>query len=477
MNKYDFVAIDCEKANNEATSLCSIGIACFKNGKVVKQKEYIVKPVPCYFYKGVQKTGKDTYHGIRLDLYRNACSFKELWPRINKYIEGEIIVGHNVNSDFLSIKAALGHYGIEWEVPSANEFLCTNIASVYIYPECESHKLGMLCHYLNIPIKAHHALSDAKACGRLLLEMMIDTDSRNVEELIKTCNKYNEIIINKYTENNIMKYEREVLEMFNFNVMEIELIKKNQQAFCEKIIGFFESHQDSHYSLPEIQIIPCLTPIIEISKNEKYADYFDRLESCRPFHKDSILFIKESEGYLLFVGVLVDKIDLIKNIFAFLARDIIKINPENRYECIWRSFHKHLCAINLLTEYLYIAEDFEEYDVYEFIEFFYNTEVEKSKSFDYAKNYNLIYRIPDYEESYGKYLNIVRERVQMIAIYASLQKNFALFSSGLKLPNNIFSRDSNLLLDLYNIFTNANGKRQIAEIGYAIKRWYEKNVC
>lgn len=186
------------------------------------------------------------------------------------------------------------------------------------------------------------------------------------------------------------------------------------------------------------------------------------------------MFIKESEGYLLFVGVLVDKIDLIKNIFAFLARDIIKINPENRYECIWRSFHKHLCAINLLTEYLYIAEDFEEYDVYEFIEFFYNTEVEKSKSFDYAKNYNLIYRIPDYEESYGKYLNIVRERVQMIAIYASLQKNFALFSSGLKLPNNIFSRDSNLLLDLYNIFTNANGKRQIAEIGYVIKRWYEK---
>lgn len=476
MRKYDFVALDCEKANNEATSLCSIGIACFKNGKVVKQKEYIIRPVPCRFYKGIEDAGKTTYHGVKLDIYKRACSIKDLWPRIYRYIKDEIITGHNINGDYLTIKAALAHYGIKWEIPSINESLCTNIASIYTYPECESHKLDALCHYLGISIKPHHALSDAKACGYLVLKMIEDTGSGNISELIKICNRCNEIIINKYTEKNIIKYEREVLEMFNFNQKEIELIKKNQRGFCGKIIEFFKNHQNDRYLLPKIQIIPCLTPIIEIIKNEKYSDYFDRLESCRPFHKDSLLFINDQDTYLLFVGVLVDKIDLIRNIFAFLARDSIRINSENKYECIYRSFHKHLKAVNLLAEYLYIVDDFEEYEVYEFIEYFYNMEVEKSKSFDYIKDHNMIYRMHDYRESYDKYLSAVRERMQMIAVYASLQENFSLFSSGLKLPNNIFSRDTNLLVDLYHIFMNVKDVCQVREISYAIKEWYDRNV-
>jgi DNA polymerase III epsilon subunit-like protein len=476
MRKYDFIALDCEKANNEPTSLCSIGFACFKNGKIVKQKEYIVQPIPCVFYKGIEISGKETYHGIPLDMYKNACTLNFLWPKIEKLISGEILVGHGINGDFLSIQAALNHFGIEFKIPTKEESICTNIASIYTYPECESHKLAALCEYLNIDIKPHHALSDAKACGYLLLEMLNDTDCSTAEEFIDICNKYNEIIIEKYTEKNISKYEDAIMDMFNFDLNEVSSIKHRNKQIAIEIIDYYKNRQNKKYKLPNIEIITCLTPIIEISKNEKYFNYFKELDKCLPFSKDSLLFIKNEDSYIMFIGILVDKIELIRNLLVFLARDKIKINENNEYDCIYRSFYKYLEATNILTEYLYINEDFEEYDVYEFIEFFFNTEVEKSKGYEYNKKYNLMIKNPNYEESYEDYLKIIKERMKMVAIYTSLQTKFDLFSCGLKIPNNIFCRETNLLLDIYNIFEHTDKEHQLEELTRTIKNWYNKNI-
>ena len=78
----------------------------------------------------------------------------------------------------------------------------------------------------------------------------------------------NEIIINKYTENNIAKYESEIMDMFNKNVTEVESVKHRNEQLAKDIINFFAEHQEIGYKLPSIKIIPCMTPIIEISKNE-----------------------------------------------------------------------------------------------------------------------------------------------------------------------------------------------------------------
>ena len=68
--KYDFIAIDCEKASNEPTSLCSIGIACFKNGRVKDSKEYIIRPHPFEFYSGSIEDG--CYHNVPIEVYEKA---------------------------------------------------------------------------------------------------------------------------------------------------------------------------------------------------------------------------------------------------------------------------------------------------------------------------------------------------------------------------------------------------------------------
>ena len=85
-------------------------------------------------------------------------------------------------------------------------------------------------------------------------------------------------------------------------------------------------------------------------------------------------------------------------------------------------------------------------------------------------------RNTNYEESYEVYLDIIKERMEAVAIYTSLQHQFDLFSAGLKLPNNIFCRNTNLLLDIYNLFEHTDEKNQLAELEYTIKKWYNKNI-
>lgn len=474
MGKYDFIALDCEKANNEPTSLCSIGLACFKNGKVVYTKEYVVKPFPCYFYKGIETNNKTTYHGIPFDVYREAPTLNLLWPKIKKLINGEIIVGHGINGDFLSIQSALEHYGIEFEIPEQNEYICTNIASIYTYPECDSHKLAALCEYLDIQINAHHALSDAIASGLLLLEMMNDTDCETVSDFIKICAEYNNIIIEKYTEKNIEKYENQIMEMFNYNDKEVRLIKNNKKIFAQSIIDYYADNQDSSYKLPNIEIITCLSPIIEISKNENFSSFLSELDACRPFTNDSFLFIKTDSKYYFFIGILIDRKDLILNILATLARDKIKIKSGDIYANIYRSFYKYKEAMNLFIDYLYYIDEFEEYDVYEFIKYYFDKESGKTRSYQYELRYNMIFELKNVEESMEVYTELVKKSMQMLAIYDILLERFEIYADGLDLPDNIFS--GMLLPDILDIFENENVSNQIYELKFIVNKWYELNV-
>ena len=108
--KYDFIAIDCEKASNEPASLCSIGIACFKNGRVKATKEYIVRPYPFVFYAGSIVDG--AYHGVPVEVYENAPTINQIWPKLKKFLDKNIIVGHGINGDLQLIQIALEHFGV-----------------------------------------------------------------------------------------------------------------------------------------------------------------------------------------------------------------------------------------------------------------------------------------------------------------------------------------------------------------------------
>lgn len=472
--KYDFIAIDCEKASNKPASLCSIGIACFKHGKIKDTKEYIIKPYPFEFYNGA--VINDTYHGVPLSVYENAPTIDKVWLRISKYFNKGVLVGHGINGDLQAVQLALEHYGIEYTPPGQNECVCTNIASIYTYPEVESHKLKALCDYLEIPVNPHHALSDAKAAGYLLLDMLNVTDCKTALDFIDICLEYNQIITTKYTDRNIEKYENKIKELFNHNDDEIQLIFKRRNILINQVIDYFYE-KNTKFKKPSFEIINCISPIIEIYKNPNYSLYVDELSKLNPFTHDEFLYLKiDFDKYTLFFGLLSDKNDLIFDILMFLNKISIKEAKNNFYSKCYKEILKYKNTIYLLSNYMLEIEKFEEIDIYKYIEYIYVKKLEYFRSYDFEKQYSLMIEAQNTKRSIELFKKGFIEISKLIGVYLGIKEYFPEYISGIQLPL-YFNGSFNLLDEIIEIFYyNKNEKRQYDECEYNIKKWYYENV-
>jgi DNA polymerase-3 subunit epsilon len=91
----------------------------------------------------------------------------ELWPRIAPYFEGlDFLAAHNAPFDRGVLFATCGAYGV---TPPQQPFVDTvGLARKVwnIFPT----KLNLVCERLNIELRHHEALSDAKACAEILIQ-------------------------------------------------------------------------------------------------------------------------------------------------------------------------------------------------------------------------------------------------------------------------------------------------------------------
>lgn len=476
--RYDFVSIDCEKANNEMTSLCSLGIACFKDNKIVYQKEYIIRPVPNYFYAGIEQKSKKTYHSIPLKSYQTAPTFDVFWNEIREQMEGEVIIGHGITGDFSLIQSTLNHYGIKYDDEIFNNFICTNIASIYTYPECDSHKLAYLCEYLNIKINPHHALSDAIAAGKLLIDMMNETDCKFVSEFKDICTEYNNIVLNnKYSDVNMGKYENIIVDSFNHDEKEIYLIQNNRKILVEKLMEYFYQYKkqsDDNYKLPNIEFRFCISPMIEISKNEVHERYMQKLQELKPFTNDSFLFIKnKNHDYIVYIGLIIDRTELIISLFNLLSRDIIKTNEDNEYSCAIRSYKKRYEGLKVFIKYLNEVDGIDRYDIYEFIEYFYMLEYETIRTQNFINRYNSLKANIGYEECFKDFFNLLRDRLKMVCLYDILKEEFTEYAFGLELPR-VFAEKSALLYEIYYLLSSS--EYCASKLEDIITMWFNNNI-
>ena len=86
----DFAAIDFETANNQRSSVCSVGIVIVRDGEITDTFYSLINPEPNYYnYWCSQEQGltrKDT---------DNAPVFPEVRRQIEPLIEGLPLVAHN----------------------------------------------------------------------------------------------------------------------------------------------------------------------------------------------------------------------------------------------------------------------------------------------------------------------------------------------------------------------------------------------
>ena len=162
----DFVAIDVETANFEASSICAIGAVKVRDGIVTDSFYSLVKPEPDYYsYKCT------AVHGLTQADTEDAPCFDSVWLRLAAWAEGLPFVAHNATFDRGCISAACKVYRID----PPEHFYCTLKAARAKLPKgmLQSKSLDSLCDFFGITLRCHHnALADAEACAKLAIILL-----------------------------------------------------------------------------------------------------------------------------------------------------------------------------------------------------------------------------------------------------------------------------------------------------------------
>jgi DNA polymerase-3 subunit epsilon len=161
-NEFDsFTAVDVETPNRYSRSICSIGIVRVEGTGDPVRLHYLVNP--CDDFDGLNIS----IHGIRPEDVACEPGLDRIWPLIEPYFTGNLIVAHNALFDLPVIRKALLREGIH---AGGWRSLCTLEKSRRHIPKAAfgSHRLNDLCAGLGIPLEHHHnALDDALACANL----------------------------------------------------------------------------------------------------------------------------------------------------------------------------------------------------------------------------------------------------------------------------------------------------------------------
>lgn len=158
-----FAAIDFETANNEPTSVCSVGIVIVKDCQIVDTFYSLIKPEPDYYNFWCTQV-----HGLTDADTRTASVFPEVWAKVAPLIEGLPLIAHNKAFDETCLKAVFRCYQMDY--PDYT-FHCTLQKSRRVWP-CGKHTLDIIADRCGYNLSNHHhALADAEACAAIAIKL------------------------------------------------------------------------------------------------------------------------------------------------------------------------------------------------------------------------------------------------------------------------------------------------------------------
>lgn len=164
----DFAAIDFETANNEPTSVCSVGIVIVRDGQMVDSFYSLIKPEPEYYNFWCSQV-----HGLTASDTEDAPVFPEVWAQIAPRLEGLPLIAHNKAFDENCLKSVFRCYQMDYP---DYKFYCTLLKSRRVWP-AGRHNLDIIAercgYYLS---NHHHALADAEACAAIAIKIFINEE-------------------------------------------------------------------------------------------------------------------------------------------------------------------------------------------------------------------------------------------------------------------------------------------------------------
>ena len=142
----NFAAIDFETANEQRTSVCSVGIVIVREGEIVDTYYSLIRPEPEYYTYWNTRV-----HGLTLADTAKAPIFPTVWQEIAPLIEGLPLIAHNKGFDESCTLSTARR-----RIKGLPNYQLHTVAAYFGY-ELEQH---------------HHALADAEACAWIAREII-----------------------------------------------------------------------------------------------------------------------------------------------------------------------------------------------------------------------------------------------------------------------------------------------------------------
>jgi len=173
----NFVTIDFETAKYSRESACAVGLVKYLNGKEIESYSSLIRPPSLYIRPDFTEI-----HGLTVDDVRDAPTFADIWDSAIKPFIGDLpLAAHNAEFDMGVLREVLHWYKLE--IP-AIQYFCTCDLARRAWPGLNSHALPALAAKFEIIYKAHNALEDAEACGKLTLMAAEKFGSADIEGLL-----------------------------------------------------------------------------------------------------------------------------------------------------------------------------------------------------------------------------------------------------------------------------------------------------
>lgn len=160
----DFTAIDFETANSSPASACSVGLVRVRDGQVVAQTGWLIKPA----------AGHDEFnewnikiHGIHPHQVAGAATWAEQIDRLCAFAGADVLVAHNAGFDLNVLRRSCEVAGLD--APPYRS-LCSLAVARKTY-DLDSYRLPKAAAAAGFGDFPHHdALADARACAEIIID-------------------------------------------------------------------------------------------------------------------------------------------------------------------------------------------------------------------------------------------------------------------------------------------------------------------
>ena len=161
-----FNCLDFETANEQRTSVCSVGVVIVRNDVIVDSFYSLIHPEPEYYQWFCQQV-----HGLGPEDTEDAPVFPEVWKKIEPLLEGYPLVAHNSPFDEGCLKAVFQVYRMDYPDYVFHDTLAASRR--HFGRALPNHQLQTVAGACGYDLtRHHHALADAEACAWIARELL-----------------------------------------------------------------------------------------------------------------------------------------------------------------------------------------------------------------------------------------------------------------------------------------------------------------